>query len=227
MTFRPKVLEVINGGTGLASTTANQLLYSSATSVIGGLSTANNGILITSGAGAPSISSTLPSAVQGNITSTGTLGNQLNTTRCCFLAHRSANVSNVSGDSTVYTAIFDSVDFDQGSNYNNGTGTFTAPVTGKYLLCSTMYISSIGSAHTSYAWTLSTTHQSIDFSFGNAFTQASANALLIQTGSAIINMTANDTAVMTLTVSNGSKTITFNGGAITANPSTFSGYLLC
>lgn len=56
-----------------ATTTANQLLYSSSTNTIAGLATANNGVLITSGAGAPSISSTLPSAVQGNITATGTI----------------------------------------------------------------------------------------------------------------------------------------------------------
>lgn len=57
-----------------ATTTANQLLYSSSSNTIGGLATANNGVLITSGAGAPSISSTLPSAVQGNITTVGTIG---------------------------------------------------------------------------------------------------------------------------------------------------------
>jgi len=56
-------LPVTSGGTGLTSTTANQLLYSSATSTIAGLATANNGILVTSNAGAPSISSTLPSGI--------------------------------------------------------------------------------------------------------------------------------------------------------------------
>jgi hypothetical protein len=59
---------VIQGGTGLSSTTTNQILYSSATSTIAGLATANNGILVTSGAGVPSISSTLPNAVLANIT---------------------------------------------------------------------------------------------------------------------------------------------------------------
>lgn len=38
-----------------ATTTANQLLYSSATNTVGGLSTANSGVLITSTAGVPSI----------------------------------------------------------------------------------------------------------------------------------------------------------------------------
>jgi hypothetical protein len=67
-------LGVTRGGTGLGSTTANQLLYSSSNNVIAGLATGNNGVVITSGAGVPSVSSTLPTAVQGNITSTGTLG---------------------------------------------------------------------------------------------------------------------------------------------------------
>lgn len=55
------------------TTTANRLLYSSANNTITDLATANNGVLITSGAGVPSISSTLPSAVQGNITALGTI----------------------------------------------------------------------------------------------------------------------------------------------------------
>lgn len=64
---------VTKGGTGLSSTTANQILYSSATSTIAGLASANDGVLITSAAGVPSISSTLPSAVQDNITGLGAL----------------------------------------------------------------------------------------------------------------------------------------------------------
>lgn len=55
------------------TTTINQLLYSSSANTIAGLTTGNNGVLITSGGGVPSISSTLPTAVQGNITSVGTL----------------------------------------------------------------------------------------------------------------------------------------------------------
>jgi hypothetical protein len=50
------------------------LLYSSSASVITGLTTANNGVLITSSGGVPSIGTTLPSGVQTNITSLGTIG---------------------------------------------------------------------------------------------------------------------------------------------------------
>lgn len=52
--------------------TANQVLYTTSANNVGGLATGNNGVLITSGAGVPSISSTLPSAVQANITAVGT-----------------------------------------------------------------------------------------------------------------------------------------------------------
>lgn len=52
---------------------ASQLLFASSTNVVSGLTTANNGVLVTSGTGVPSISSTLPSAVQANITTVGTV----------------------------------------------------------------------------------------------------------------------------------------------------------
>lgn len=54
--------------------TASNLLYSNGANTVTGLATGNNGVLITSGSGVPSISSTLPSAVQTNITSLGTIG---------------------------------------------------------------------------------------------------------------------------------------------------------
>jgi len=57
-----------------ATTSANQLLYSSAANTIAGLTTANNGVLVTSSGGVPSISSTLPTATQSNITTVGTIG---------------------------------------------------------------------------------------------------------------------------------------------------------
>lgn len=66
------------GGTGLTSTTINQLLYSSANNTIAGLATGNSGVLITSAGGVPSISSTLPTAVQSNITQLGAQSQALN-----------------------------------------------------------------------------------------------------------------------------------------------------
>lgn len=61
-----------------STTTINQLLYSSSANTVAGLATANNGTLITSAGGVPSISSTLPTAVQSNITQLGTQSQALN-----------------------------------------------------------------------------------------------------------------------------------------------------
>ncbi len=53
---------------------ANQLVYSTSTTTLAGLTSAANGVLITNSSQVPSISQTLPSAVQGNITTVGTVG---------------------------------------------------------------------------------------------------------------------------------------------------------
>lgn len=76
-----------------ATTTANELLYSSSTNTIAGLSTGNDGVLITSGAGVPSISSTLPSAVQDNITATGTVASGTWEGTAIDLAHGGTNAN--------------------------------------------------------------------------------------------------------------------------------------
>lgn len=55
------------------SNAISTLLYASSANVMAALATANNGVLITSGTGVPSISSTLPSATQDNITRLGTI----------------------------------------------------------------------------------------------------------------------------------------------------------
>lgn len=51
-----------------------------------------------------------------------------------FLATKSASTTNVTGNGTLYTYICDTEKYDVNGDYNNGTGTFTAPVTGKYFL---------------------------------------------------------------------------------------------
>lgn len=56
-----------------STTTANNLLYSGSANLVQNLATANNGVLVTSSGGVPSISSTIPSATQDNITRVGTL----------------------------------------------------------------------------------------------------------------------------------------------------------
>jgi hypothetical protein len=65
----------VSGASGVVSAgSINQLAWYAANgSTVSGLATANNGTLVTSAGGVPSIGSTLPSAVQSNITSLGTI----------------------------------------------------------------------------------------------------------------------------------------------------------
>ena len=56
-----------------ALATANNLLYASATNVISELASAASAVLVTSAGGVPSLSQTLPSVVQSNITALGTI----------------------------------------------------------------------------------------------------------------------------------------------------------
>lgn len=63
------------GGSGTINSgnTSELAYYATSGTTLSGLTTGNNGTLITSGTGVPSISSTLPSTVQGNITTVGTV----------------------------------------------------------------------------------------------------------------------------------------------------------
>ncbi len=56
-----------------ATNAVSTLLYASSANVMAALATANNGVLVTSSGGVPSISSTIPSATQDNITRVGAL----------------------------------------------------------------------------------------------------------------------------------------------------------
>ncbi len=57
----------------------------------------------------------------------------INTSQPCFEAYVNTSITDITGDATVYTVIFDTEVYDIGSNFNLATSVFTAPVTGKYL----------------------------------------------------------------------------------------------
>lgn len=84
-----QILQVSSGAaTGLAwstttwpaTTTANRILYSSATNTIGEITSAASGVLVTDGSSVPSISSTLPAFTTSSITFSPTTGGIVGTT---------------------------------------------------------------------------------------------------------------------------------------------------
>jgi len=67
-----------------------------------------------------------------------------------FFAYNSTLRTNVTGDGTAYTLIFNTVVLDQNSDYNNTTGVFTAPVTGYYKFFSSVSMDDVDS--TEHDW---------------------------------------------------------------------------
>lgn len=201
---------VFSTATYPATTTVSQLLYSSATNTVTGLATANSAILATNSSGVPSI--------------TTASGNWLNTTRSSFLAVKASSTTNTTGDGTGYTVICDTEIFDQGSNYNNSTGVFTAPVTGRYYFCCNVYFNNIGVGHTSGLLQIATSNRTYFGVNNNPIITASGTAT-IYAMSIIADLDVNDTASFILTVSNSTKTITVFGDGTPITQ--FSGYLIC
>jgi hypothetical protein len=132
-------------------------------------------------------------------------------------------VTNATGDGTLYTCSFDTIDLNIGSCF--AANTFTAPISGNYLLTATATITSIGAGHTEsilYLTTTARTYQSVM----NAATACSASGSLGLKYSAVIPMSAGDTAIVQLKVSNSTKTIGYYGVGSGYVLSSFSGALI-
>lgn len=142
-----------------------------------------------------------------------------------FLAHKSANTTLATGDSTVVTVLFDTVDFDTLTNYTAGTGTFTAPAAGKYFFSASVSMSNLTSGHTSGQFYVAATSRTVELNLYNPFAIASAGFAGMN-GSCLIDMSAGDTCVVKYQVNGSTKTVTTDGGATATNSTFFSGFLV-
>ncbi len=97
-------LAVGDGGTGLTSVATNGLLYGAGTSPLGVVASANNSTLVTDGSGVPSLSTTLPTTVQGNITQTGTITTGTWNASTIGVAYGGTGKTSVTANALVYGA---------------------------------------------------------------------------------------------------------------------------
>ncbi len=198
-----------------ATTTANQLLYSSATNVVNEITGANNGVLITSNAGVPSL---LAAGTTGQVLTATTGAPAAWATpaigSCMFSASLSAGgLTDSTGDGTVVTlgsgtALTEL--YDVGSNFNTN-GTFTAPATGYYHFDYAILSQQVA-ATMSCNSTLTVSGTSANAYLDNDFGTCATGNMQIS-ASRNIFMTATDTAVVTYQYSGGTKTVdTYGGG---------------
>lgn len=147
-------------------------------------------------------------------------GRNTNSFQPSFLAYNSATRSNVTGDNSTVTVTFDTEQYDQASNF--ASNTFTAPVTGHYLLSTgvTFRDETVGNKCEVKIVTTART-----------FTQEywpSSNISIDLT--VIAAMSVSDTAIITLNCSGGAKVVDIMGSNTTTTgsgePTFFSGTLL-
>lgn len=149
--------------------------------------------------------------------------NRVLSTQPCFLAKVSGTNSNVTGNNTNYTIVYDNEVFDQGGNYNPASGVFTAPVTGKYYFCSSVTLSGLLVTHTQiYLQFASSATGNYLVRPGKLFSILGADGMITIQGSIIITMSSGNTMSNNLQISGGTQVVDVYGNN---DSSWFSGYL--
>ena len=136
-----------------------------------------------------------------------------------FLAYNTVNENAVTGDSTIYTITFDSVEFDETSSFAGNT--FTAPVSGVYLLGATVVVTGISPSHTDGGINIRTTPMVITPQTSNYANAVDSVGDLTVNGTSLVFLNAGNTATLELQVGGGAKTVNVIG---TINKTTFFGY---
>jgi len=107
------------------------------------------------------------------------------------------------------TLDFDTVRFDQNGDFNTGTNTFSAPVTGRYLVCVNLYMKDIDNAAGYYQLYIVSTNKTY-YSIFDPNLSADADYWDMQ-WSAVIDMDAGDTVYFQMNQSGGSQQTDFDG----------------
>jgi len=173
-------------------------------------------------------SSTVVKSGTGNIAMNSGLtvdstGRTTNTAQPMFLVGENASPANITGDNTQYTMLWDTEIYDIGGNF--AANTFTAPITGKYLLSTN--ISTLYNAGYSYAIVfILTSSAQYTFTWGPV-APPGATRNFTQNVSTIASMTAGDTAIVKIVWGNAAKTVVIQGNAGAGSVATyFCGALL-
>ncbi len=147
----------------------------------------------------------------------------INTSQPAFSAYLLTTVANVTGNGAAYTIIFDTESFDQGSNFNSGTGIFTAPTTGMYLFRWNVVFLTTALATFSQV-KLTTTANDFIVSQDTVI----PSTTITQSGSMLAPMTSGNTAKIVITgTGSAGDTWTVYGNSTYAKSTSFSGSLIC
>ena len=154
-----------------------------------------------------------------NIMSAATTGEINYPLQPSFMAFLSGTINNVTGDNTAYNIICDTEAFDQGGDYDNSTGVFTAPVTGRDSCNCGFRFSGLTTAMTIQDNRVVTSNRSFSTNPAAPSKVFDANTNCSNPYCALMDMDAADTAYMQSTITNGTKVADIGGNA--TEPRTF------
>jgi len=204
--------EAISVAGGTASDAFTNYVVTGVTSWSKGIDNSDSDAYVISATGTPGTT---------NVCRIGVTGEVRRILQPAFYVESAALADDVTGNGTTYTPANLSVEFVDQNNDFDGVSTFTAPVTGIYLLRCDYYIFRATSSHTSNIESIITSNRTYTYQ-ANLYNQGETLGNSEETHSCVIlaDMDASDTAYLTIKVSNGTKVIDI----ISLR---FAGYLVC
>ncbi|MBE3085180.1 MAG: hypothetical protein IMZ64_03055, partial [Bacteroidetes bacterium] len=151
-------------------------------------------------------------------------GQMTNTTQPAFCAYNSATDTNQTGNSAVVTIDFDTEVYDQNGDF--AADTFTAPITGKYALTTNVRTTDLSAAMTAANMDIVTSNRTIRYNW-NPYNGSVAGLNSSAVLTTVLDMDANDTAIVQVTIANGAGDTASISGHATFLFTSFSGYLAC
>ncbi len=140
-----------------------------------------------------------------------------------FLARKTSDTQNIAAGSDV-TIVFDTEVFDQNLDFNNSSGVFTAPITGKYQLNVNVYLQEIPT-DTSYIYVQLKASNNNTFEIVHPDAYDSQMTYRSFSFSVLMDMDASDTASVIVNQQGGTTSTDIDGGS--EYNTSFSGYLAC
>lgn len=125
-----------------------------------------------------------------------------------FLVTDGTGATDVTGDGTAYTKLWPTEVFDQGGDFSSNT--FTAPVTGRYHLSTMVLLQNILATHGTRNLNIVTSNRTFNFAATYSLAESFKGVHL----SILCDMDANDTAIVTISVTASTKTVDIFGDVV-------------